>query len=130
MVWGEAASINAIAISKRQSAQRIEPLRPDFRHRHWAGCLPIAHHSDAPTKKPSCDGFFAFAGSAPVSNGAFLLMQNAGCLPERSGGRGQGLDLGREAALVASGLVLVEDLLVGHDVDDALGFGEGFGRLG
>ena len=43
---------------------------------------------------------------------------------------GQGLDLGGEAALVASGLVLVEDLLVGHGVDDALRLGESFSGLG
>src|SRR5258706_9222030 len=46
-----------------------------------------------------------------------------------SGGGGERLDLGREAALVASGLVLVEDALVGDRIDDALRRLEEVGRL-
>src|SRR5438105_1028532 len=38
-----------------------------------------------------------------------------------SGGRAERLDLRSQAALVTSGLVLVEDALVGDRVDDALG---------
>ena len=47
-----------------------------------------------------------------------------------SGGQRQGLDLGRQAALQASGLVLVEDALVGDRIDHALGRLEGVTGLG
>jgi hypothetical protein len=94
MVWGEAASIKAISVlqksgassaarpmkaclagAKKQSAQRSEPLRPDFRHRDCGVVCQLritamrAGSRVQQAKKPSCDGFFAFAGSAPVSNG-------------------------------------------------------------
>ena len=39
-----------------------------------------------------------------------------GWLPETSGGEGQVFHLGGQAALVASGLVFVEDFLVSNDV--------------
>lgn len=45
-------------------------------------------------------------------------------------GGGQGLDLGGQAALVASGLVLVEDALVGDRVQHGLCGCEQFGGLG
>src|ERR1700760_898063 len=45
------------------------------------------------------------------------------------GGGSQGLDLGSQAALVASGLVLVEQTLVGDRVDRGLGRLEQIGGL-
>jgi hypothetical protein len=67
MVWGEAASINAISVLQKSFSQlgltmgeglpaqpknnrlnESEPLRPDFRHIDCMRCLTIAHYSDAP----------------------------------------------------------------------------------
>jgi len=47
-----------------------------------------------------------------------------------SGCEGQGLDLGAQAALVASGLVLVEDALVGNGVHHSLHLAKQLGRFG
>src|SRR6478609_9169063 len=55
---------------------------------------------------------------------------SSACRTERSGGGRQRLDLGGEAALVARGLVLVEEVLVGDRVDDRLGGLEELGGLG
>jgi hypothetical protein len=52
----------------------------------------------------------------PAAAGPFRCTCSAG-----SGRQRQGLDLGGQAALQAGGLVLVEDALVGHRVDHALG---------
>src|SRR5690606_10217904 len=45
------------------------------------------------------------------------------------GGQCQGLDLGRQAALITSSLVLVEDALVSHGVQHGLRLGEQFSSL-
>src|SRR5688572_28896177 len=81
-------------------------------------------------KKPPEGGFSSLLQRTPIKrrtggrSGLVFAWKTSG------GGGSQGLDLGRQAALVASSLVLVEDALVGDDVDDALGLGEEFGRLG
>jgi hypothetical protein len=74
----------------------------------------------------------------PPEGGFLLLLQRTlfkrrlesfkpGGLPNELGGQGQGLDFGRQTALVASSLVFVEDAFVSHGVNHSLHLGEQFG---
>ena len=57
-------------------------------------------------------------------------MFSPGWLPNKLGGECQGFHLGRQAALIASCFVLVEDAFVSNRVHNGLHLGKQFGSFG
>jgi len=70
-------------------------------------------------------GFKRRQGQVPA--GLLICWSGSGCSWSC---KGQGFDLGAQAALVASSLVFVEDAFVGNDVHHGLHFGKQLGGFG